>query len=97
TGAIMGDDANMGSNFPLAAVLDSSLHVSYFPTHGFSQMAPGAGTAGYFFFNVPPGTPSGLHSLFVEANGLQAPGNGMPFSVPGVDVGPALQVVLAGT
>jgi hypothetical protein len=88
TGADFGDDAKMASNYPLVSLRQTG-SVSYVRTHDFSQMTPGPGLPGYFFFDAPVSSLTQSFDVYLSAVGLEASTHAV-FNTPYVDVGPAV-------
>jgi hypothetical protein len=71
-GAAYGDDAQMGSSYPLVRITnDATQHVFYARTHGHSTMGVATGKKKVSTnFDVPSGMETGTGKLVVVANGI---------------------------
>jgi hypothetical protein len=71
-GAAYGDDAQMGSSYPLVRIINNATkHVFYARTHDHSTMGVATGTKPVStHFDVPSGMETGASSLVVVANGI---------------------------
>jgi len=66
-----GDDDQQATNFPLVRITNNSTsHVFYARTHGFSSMAVNSAATVSTSFDVPAGIETGPSSLVVVANGI---------------------------
>jgi len=79
TGADLGDDARMATNYPIAWVdnINDPNHRAYFArASNVDQMAPRPSTSGVFSFDMPPlgsaGIGGGTWRVHVAANGLES-------------------------
>jgi|GEM_PF-6142637 len=78
TGADIGDDGKMATNYPIAWVEDVNdpYNTAFLTrTFNFDQMAPRPSTEGVFSFTIPeayPGWANGTWHVHVAANGLEA-------------------------
>ena len=71
-GAAYGDDAQSATNYPIVRIRNNASHEYHFArTHDFSTMAVATGNLPTSTkFDVLPGTPSGMSTLQVIANGI---------------------------
>jgi hypothetical protein len=71
-GAAYGDDAGMSTNYPLVRITNNSTgHVFYAKTHGFSTMGVATGTKKVStLFDVPATIETGASTIEVVANGI---------------------------
>jgi hypothetical protein len=71
-GAAYGDDAQMGSSYPLVRITNNATkHIFYARTHDHSTMGVATGTKPVStHFDVPSGMETGASSLVVVANGI---------------------------
>ena len=76
-GAIVGDDAEMATNFPIVTLTASNGTVSYATTFNWSSTGVQTGTAAVTTqFTLPTGIASGTYQLCVIASGISS----APFS-----------------
>jgi len=81
SGAVLGDDAKMLTNYPLVS-LTSGGQTYYARSFNFDQMSPRATTtiSGSCSFTLPPTLPNGTYTVHVSANGVDG-GNTLQLSV----------------
>ena len=70
-GSNFGDDARMGTNYPLVYLVNGS-SLYYARTSTFDQMAPRPGQTGSCNFTLPPSLPNGTYQVHVSANGVDS-------------------------
>jgi hypothetical protein len=97
-GAAYGDDAEMSTNYPIVRLTDSSNHVFYARTFGWSSDAVATGTApGSTNFALPAGLPAGIYSVSVVANGIASPPVSLTVPVVANDPSPTIVTAAAAT
>jgi hypothetical protein len=82
-GAGYGDDAQMGTDYPIVKISDSSGDVWFARTYNWSSMAVAqGGTLQSTQFATPSSLPSGTYTLQVVTNGISS--NPLPFSATSI-------------
>jgi hypothetical protein len=95
TGADLGDDAKMATNFPVVSLVGTSGDIHFCRTYDFDQMAPIPNHTGSCKFSLPAGLPNGTYAVHVSANGIDS-ANSVSLTLPALDTGPAILETLAG-
>ncbi len=71
SGANLGDDGKMATNYPLV-YLQNGILIYYARTFNFDQMAPRPLQIGTCSFTLPPNLPNGTYQVHVTANGVDS-------------------------
>jgi hypothetical protein len=70
-GSAYGDDVQDNTNFPLVQITNSATGVvTYARTRDWTSVSVAPGTRSSTRFTLPPGTPAGMSTLVVIANGI---------------------------
>jgi hypothetical protein len=81
TGADIGDDGKMATNYPIVYLVDDGTGAIHFArSFGFDQMAPRPSTGGVCSFTLPDNPPQGNYHVRVSTSGIDS-ANGVPVAI----------------